>query len=591
MLSPRRHLSVDELSHRSSTGLALRRGEIKISEPIPSSYMHNRLEMDDGHEVYQAVDRAVQSGTWPRGSAATTMAGRSDPLSHVARASTFHDGTSQPTKSAMPLAPSKSTVSMQRRNTGLKASLKRMFGSKRESTDELEGLQPHRSITRGSNSRPTTNAISPLQQHPYDAPAVTAIRSASQHNLLAHDRHCAVYGDPSDVEKRRNTIPDLLMILNDTPTSTQRNVVASASKEVEDAIAAGNAVEDRLSRRSKSAGALTELLRTSQARLPSADRAEKIAEWRDSIASTSKPHTRRAETEPETEVAIDDSISRRESLEPSRTIPLPSTEAVQEFNFGLIRSNIAPQAGTVEERMNTLEVKMADFEYAMVKMQGSNTVKPNIARPETGTKQKTKTPIQAVRQVDGEDGMPSLSSSCSTRDFSFTSSPRDGRRKLSGKEEVEQASVVRAAVRAQHARRPSSIRSRNPSPILAAQDNKQYNELIKMITEERQARSELELRIVAMQRQLDDLATPIPVFIKPVNQLAPSPELTSHRPLHRSPALQPQYPFQIETSRFSMNETDTDADETEDGYNEHFMTPQADAFRFEHMNRAPVGMI
>lgn len=481
---------------------------------------------------------------------------------------------------------------MQRRNTGLKASLKRMFSSKRESGDEVEGMQLRRSSAKTPMSRPTKNTVSPLQQHPYDRTAATAPRSVSQHDLLIHDRPHAVYRDPSDVERRRNTIPDLLMILNDTPAVSQRHAASHDIQGLEDVIAVGDMLEDRLGRRSKSAGALTELLRSSQARLPPEDRADKIAEWRESIASTSKAQPQRVDSEHEIVVAADESLSRRESVEPPRVVPRHNIEVVQEFNFGLRQSNIAPQAGTVEERMNTLEVKMADFEYAIVKMQGSNNPRVSAFRPEPATKQKPKPPLQAVRQAEGEEGMPSLSSSCSTKDFSFTSSPlRDGRRKLSEKEEAEQASVVRAAVRAQHARRPSSIKSRNPSPNLATQDSKQYSELIKMLQEERQARSELELRVIAMQKQLDDLATPIPVLIKPVNQLAPSPELTSHRPLHRSPPLQPQYPFQIETSRFSMNETDTDADGTEDGYHEQFMTPQVDTFRFEHMTRAPVGMI
>ena len=132
MPSPQRHLSVDELSQRASTGLAIRRGEIKISEPIPSSYVHNGTEMDAG--AYEQPTPRME-GTWPRGSGTGTSHGRNESSIQPAHVSRFTERTSlgpSLTTSNMSSTPSKGSTTTPKRAIGLRASIKRMFGSKRD---------------------------------------------------------------------------------------------------------------------------------------------------------------------------------------------------------------------------------------------------------------------------------------------------------------------------------------------------------------------------------------------------------------------------------------------------------------------------
>ena len=140
MPSPHRHLSVDELSQRASTGLAIRRGEIKISEPVPSSYIHNGAEMDAG--AYEQPTPKLE-GTWSRRSGAGMIHGRNGSSSHSKHASRFTERTSlgpSLATSNMSTTPSKESTMTSKKATGLRASIKRMFSSKREKN---ENPQPH----------------------------------------------------------------------------------------------------------------------------------------------------------------------------------------------------------------------------------------------------------------------------------------------------------------------------------------------------------------------------------------------------------------------------------------------------------------
>jgi len=147
MPSPQRHLSVDELGQRASTGLAIRRGEIKISEPIPSSYVHNGAEMDAA-AFEQPTPRL--EGTWPRSSGAGASHGRKEssilPSVHVSK---FTERTSlgpSLTASNMSSTPSKDSATTPKRVTGLRASIRRMFSSKKDKHATMQATSIHQSV-------------------------------------------------------------------------------------------------------------------------------------------------------------------------------------------------------------------------------------------------------------------------------------------------------------------------------------------------------------------------------------------------------------------------------------------------------------
>lgn len=137
MPTPHRHLSVDELSHRASTGLAIRRGDIKISEPIPSSYVHNGAEMDGTADQPFSSNEAFTSPPGRNGQGASHGRSGSAPLSsntvHISRFTERTSSGNTPTiGNTMPIAPSE--PQSQRRDGGIRASLKRMFSKKSNAT-------------------------------------------------------------------------------------------------------------------------------------------------------------------------------------------------------------------------------------------------------------------------------------------------------------------------------------------------------------------------------------------------------------------------------------------------------------------------
>lgn len=151
MPSPHRHLSVDELSQRASTGLAVRRGQIKISEPIPSSYVHNGAEMDAG--AYEQRTPRLE-GTWPRSSGVPPLHGRNLSSTQPAHVSRFTERASfgpSLTASNMSSTPSKESATTPKRATGLRASIRRMFSSKKGKNATIQTRSASQSVSNISS--------------------------------------------------------------------------------------------------------------------------------------------------------------------------------------------------------------------------------------------------------------------------------------------------------------------------------------------------------------------------------------------------------------------------------------------------------
>ena len=142
--------SAASIPRSNTTGAALRRGELKISEPIPITYdnkvglgLHGGL---GGLGLNTTSSRARADGTWPRKS--TPLSASSIPTSKEyhgpfehgctsynrtirvsASPSTFYDSLST--------APSKVSLS-KRKNDGFRATIRKMFGNKKKGNTVLE---------------------------------------------------------------------------------------------------------------------------------------------------------------------------------------------------------------------------------------------------------------------------------------------------------------------------------------------------------------------------------------------------------------------------------------------------------------------
>jgi hypothetical protein len=124
---------------RSSTGAAIRRGELIISDPIPQDYDTTRSQTIARH-----------NSDWPiKATAAEPQRGRHFSTGNMEPHITRQSMGPSLVASSMSTTPSK-TSSGQKKTTGFRATLRRMFGSKRGRPSFEEPLTSyHRSVRPG----------------------------------------------------------------------------------------------------------------------------------------------------------------------------------------------------------------------------------------------------------------------------------------------------------------------------------------------------------------------------------------------------------------------------------------------------------
>lgn len=405
--------------------------------------------------------------------------------------------------------------------------------------------------------------------------------------------------DLGQLGKRRNTLPILSSdALNDLEETEQRLPDPRLPDPPVDRIAPqrpgtstlqATGSTQYLNRRSKSAGALTDLVLTPKSKSSGRrDRSEEIAFWRNSVVNDPLPQM------PSIESMRSFRSSRGERrLEdvPSKQ-PRPSIEPVQDFDFGLNDGSNALRSTTLQERVNTLEVKLFDFEYALAKLQGNDLTKPTL-------------PKKPTRRRSTRSAIPeSRGSSSSTNDTSYLSSPDEKwpspiirQQPHHRHDRTSKATTIKPI----HARRPSG-RSQISSPSIHITQS-QFDSLQRLIEDERNARYKLETQLSNLQKQVDSLKTPVHAYIRPVQYPTPSPDSFQNPPTsapsiaaRRSPLFR-QNKNLNETSRFSMSETDPETEIDTDDRNEAgkatpevFETPQESTFRFETRTISPSGM-
>ena len=371
---------------------------------------------------------------------------------------------------------------------------------------------------------------------------------------------------------RRNTVPSLIL------TDQEAQILAGPKDDLSAKLwKRAEPTEAPLKRRSRSADALNDLV-ASYGRDDSVrrDRESEIAYWRTSIIDYPTPvwpDTRRED--------------HMRSLESGDDSAKP--EPIQTFDFGL--SGPGAETATMEERMNTVEVKLFDIEYAVAGLQGNNHPKPMLyAKPHK------RRSIHELFPDSGTKSTLASSSSGSHEPTSFLTSPEES--PIPSTEQDESFRPDRSSkattIRPLTARRRSSRRSNAPSPSPARISTEQFDALMDAIKQEQAARKRFEQRVEAqiadLRQELNALRTPVYAEIRPINYPTPSPESINetpmaHRSLHRSPRFEYEKTPQHETSRFSMSEVDTD---TDDGFQDVYETPQENRYTFETTRGSPL---
>jgi hypothetical protein len=368
--------------------------------------------------------------------------------------------------------------------------------------------------------------------------------------------------------RRRNTLPSLIL-------TDQEAQILSGPKDDLAERSWRQAEQDHRSfkRRSRSADALKEL--ATNMNLNEGDRASQIAYWRTSVIENPTP-----------------SFGAWKSNEQGDTsTKVPELAPIQTFDFGLEKPGSEP--ATLEDRINTLEVKVFDFEYAIARLQGHDIPKP-LLHPKPPKR-------RSIHELFPPDSDKSTLSVSPIREpTSFLNSPDESPMPAGDPESpfppdrTSKATTIRPLT----ARRLSPPRTRTPS-CDPPTPSPQIQELMDLIKSEREARLKLEIQVNLLQRELDALRTPVYAEIRSAYP-TPSPEsiheTPQQRPLHRSPRFYPARSptaAEKETSRFSMSEsisTDTGTGtDTEDGaYMDVYETPQENRFVFESSRGSPL---
>lgn len=413
--------------------------------------------------------------------------------------------------------------------------------------------------------------------------------------LTSHSSHQApikvIQGTSTPTQHaRRNTLPTLVFdereaILAPAMVKWPSGEVHHEGKWIkEDYVSDG-----QLKRRSRSADALNSLLRSEGLESSATrDRASEIAFWRNSAIENPVPVYSGQSISVDPAHVLGPVSSAQRSVRNSAT-----ADPMHAFDFGLDAAD--RDETSLEQRINTLEIKVFDFEYAIARLQGNNIPKPDLhSRPYTRG---------SVHDVFPDDNTnPTLTSSSSqdtsylsspftANDVSFLSSPGDSPPLASPDDEMfrpqRSSKATTATIRPYTAKRRSSRRSGDESPTSIHIPVEKFEALLDLIKEEQAARINLEAQVMELQKEMASLKAPVYATIRDAYP-TPSPESTHTSPatpraLHRAPGFQLKYP-PPEISRFSGTNPDSDTDE---GFEDVYETPREERNTFETARDSP----
>ncbi|KIV84048.1 hypothetical protein PV11_06023 [Exophiala sideris] len=571
----------------TNTGAALRRGDLKISDPIPFTESRDMFPQPTPamSSTYDLAPRPNET-TWP----CRTSPPQEYNVHHTSdapvNATVRNSAGPSLIPSSMSSIPSKGSLT-QKKPGGLRATLKRMFTSKRHRSAPVE--TNHYAYSDPYHLRPVTEQHNQAREDP--APPMVPVRPETA--LASHPSHHhparSVQSIPHPTQHaRRNTLPTL--VFDDRAT---RFAPAVGKSPNGDAYHEGKWIKEdyvsdgQLKRRSRSADALNKLLRSEGVESSSSrDRESEIAYWRNSATKNPVP------------VYSGQSIS----VDPAHVLGRPSSveesdrdsarpDAMHGFDFGL---EVGDRDKTgLEQRINTLEIKLFDFEYAIARLQGNNLPKPNLHQldhtrgliHDVPSDNNTNATVTSPPPLD----TGYLASPATLNDVSFLSSPGESPgfpdEDLFRPQRASKATIT--TIRPSTTRRQSPGRSRDCSPTSIHIPVEKFEALLDLIKEEKAARIRLEAQVMELQKEVASLKTPVYATIREAYP-TPSPESTQTSPatpraLHRAPGFQLKYP-PPDISRFSETDPDSDAEE---GFQDVYETPREERNTFEIARDSP----
>ncbi|RMZ89047.1 hypothetical protein DV736_g3723, partial [Chaetothyriales sp. CBS 134916] len=570
MSSHRRNRSSKSSQH-SATSAAIRRGELKISDPIPFDTRLQGSPPPAGFDVSRKVSPSeIQNHQQPTSIAPEDMY-------------TTSRTSARPSIVPSSLSTGTSKASLRQKNTGgLMVTLRRIFGSKRSRISLSEAKGYHQSarpkpsftdvrtsaLVRGSaqgcignwadyrsqDQGYTTATVEKqadrrvIQQSNHRTNSITRASALGSHHpneaLSSLPPRSTERNSPKTAPRRRSTTLPAVALSQ----QHEAQILADPQDDLSPRVWNRSEHSDnQLRRRSRSAGVLTDLSASyGQSVEVVQDRASQIEYWRRSILENPAP-------------VWPEQMGARRANERHRDGQ--KLEPMQSFDFGLTQPDAEPVA--LEDRVNTLEVKLFDFEYAIAKLQGHEMPKPMLYSKPV----KRRPPVHEV--YAGKESRPVLTSSpfYGLEPTSFLS-PASDTVEIFGEHHSRRpsdGSSQGTTVKPQNSRRRSSHRSKGQSPSPGQMDSDKFEALMDLIREEQAARKQLEEQVADLRRDVDILRTPVFAEIRPITYPTPSPGSNLEtamvpRSLRRSPRFEYEKPVQEEISRFSVSEVDTDTD-------------------------------
>ena len=380
--------------------------------------------------------------------------------------------------------------------------------------------------------------------------------------------------------RRRNTLPSIVLSQQEAQLiarALDQKIASSDQQIARYSVQSTNETPTVLKRRSRSADALNELAGTlTNQDSRSRDREDEIAYWKHA-ADQEQTYVGQLAPSP-TATAI--KRLTREALTPTQAVG-PSE---QEFDFSLPGGT--NDSVSLEQRVSTLEIKVVDFEYAIANLQGT------VAEPHASTKTGQR---RSIHDLFPDAQFYSGSNPHTSYSETFLCSPSTSPvRKTKTEFPTQRLRLSRSdTIRPSTAQPHSRPRQSDRNAPLTTHSNHSFEVIIQLVREEQAARQRLEGQVQALQKEVDDLRAPVYAYIRPAAIPTPSPESKYRTPvapkartLHRAPAFgaNTKAPMTVtETSRFSTTDDGSALSGTDDGdgFQDVYESPEDKRSTFE----------
>ncbi|EGE82548.1 hypothetical protein BDDG_05492 [Blastomyces dermatitidis ATCC 18188] len=359
--------------------------DIRISDPIPfARSSQDAVDVLPLHNSELVSASAVLSTNKPT----TAMPGL-DNSRHSTRINPLNAATSHAPQSSISTAMTKDSITRRRRGSTLKSVMRKIFGRKRRSDPESLrreahniSLPPQWTPTLETVGHPVKMVSGSLRSRSNRAPSLptnpgSLVQTPPQSPLKSaggsHSRRSGNRSPKLDYRRprRRATLPSIVLSAHEArdlaiqiaQQNSRRNSIHSPTRGVELPDAFEQKTSRQQKRRSRSASELRDMARAHRmSPIQWRRRSDEIKFWRESFLKMDASPSMSAR--PETRSTIASVLEDTDHAEVEQSLDDP-------FHFTALMGTMQDNSDTgLAQRVNMLEVKLMDLEFAIAKLQG-----------------------------------------------------------------------------------------------------------------------------------------------------------------------------------------------------------------------------